>query len=211
MNEIIIRDYQDRDAPNVGRLIADTYATYNLDFLTPKARGPFLGPFQHAHSSEPAHQEAIAQVIRSEMVFVAEVDGEIVGVLRGRKERLGSLFVSGDHHRLGIGRRLVEHFGFQVCVSGMDLQECLAQAALKVGHTYELFAYVPEAERTEALSLALVDRIDHVLPAGPKPVRDLGCGRARLFEEGADRRLVLIGAVGSRACFHLLGLPRRYS
>ena len=51
------------------------------------------------------------------MVFVAEDDGEIVGVLRGRTVRLGSLFVRSDHHRQGIGRKLVEHFE----------QECLRQ------------------------------------------------------------------------------------
>jgi len=33
-----------------------------------------------------------------------------VGVLRGRKERLASLFVRGDRQRQGIGRRLVERF-----------------------------------------------------------------------------------------------------
>ena len=110
MTPITIRDYRESDAPDVGRLIADTYATYNLGYLPPEARGPFLGPFEHARSPETAHQAAIAEVIRSEMVFVAEDDGEIVGVLRGRKERLGSLFVRGDRHRQGIGRQLVEHF-----------------------------------------------------------------------------------------------------
>lgn len=37
-------------------------------------------------------------------------EGEIVGVLRGRKERLASLFVRGDYQRQGIGRWLVERF-----------------------------------------------------------------------------------------------------
>jgi GNAT superfamily N-acetyltransferase len=110
MTEIIVCDYQESDAPSVGRLIADTYATYNLNFVRPEQIGSFLGPFQYAHSSDPAHQAAIAQMIRSEMVFVAEVDDEIVGVLRGRQERLGSLFVRGDRHRQGVGRKLVEHF-----------------------------------------------------------------------------------------------------
>ena len=49
-------------------------------------------------------------MIRAPLVFVGEEDGEIVGVLRGRKERLASLFVRGDHHRRGIGRRLVAQF-----------------------------------------------------------------------------------------------------
>lgn len=34
----------------------------------------------------------------------------IVGVLRGRQERLASLFVRGDYHRQGLGRRLVAAF-----------------------------------------------------------------------------------------------------
>jgi GNAT superfamily N-acetyltransferase len=110
MTGTTIRDYKEDDAPSVGRLIADTYAKYNLDFMPVAAQSAFLGPFQHAYSPDTTHQEAIAEVIRSETVLVAENEGEIVGVLRGRKERLASLFVKGDRHRQGIGRRLVEHF-----------------------------------------------------------------------------------------------------
>jgi GNAT superfamily N-acetyltransferase len=117
VNRIRIRDYYEDDAQSVGKLIADTYSEFNLAFALPAERGPFLGPFQHACSPGTAHQEAIARAIRSEMVFVAEGAGEIVGVLRGRKERLASLFVRGDLHRQGIGRRLVERFE----------QECLGQ------------------------------------------------------------------------------------
>ena len=55
--------------------------------------------------------------IRAPSIFVAEEDGDLVGVLRGRKERLASLFVRGDRHRRGIGRGLVEQFE----------QECIRQ------------------------------------------------------------------------------------
>ena len=65
---------------------------------------------RHFRSPGQAHQEAIARVILASMVFVAEDGGDIVGVLRGRKDRLQSLFVREDHHRQGIGRRLVERF-----------------------------------------------------------------------------------------------------
>ena len=107
---ITIREYEEHEAQSVGRLIADTYSEFNLSFATPEELADCLGPFRYARSQEPAHQEAIARLIRSQMVYVADCDGEIVGVLRGRKERLGSLFVSGKHHRQGIGRRLVERF-----------------------------------------------------------------------------------------------------
>jgi GNAT superfamily N-acetyltransferase len=105
-----IRPYRASDAERVGRLIADTYSEFNLSFASAEERDRLLGPFKHARSAEQSHQEAIARVISADMVLVAEENGEIVGVLRGRKDRLQSLFVRGDHHRRGIGQDLVECF-----------------------------------------------------------------------------------------------------
>jgi GNAT superfamily N-acetyltransferase len=127
---ITIRPYRETDADCVGVLIADTYGEFNLAFATPEERGKLLGPFRYARSSDPAHRQAIAQVIWSDMVFVAEDDGQIVGVLRGREERLGSLFVRGDHHRRGIGRMLVECFE----------EECLRQGSTEVKVFSTLYA-----------------------------------------------------------------------
>lgn len=115
---ITIRPFREGDAAAVGRLIADTYAQFNLAFLPPQDRGPFLGPFQHAASPDETHLEAIRRVVRSPLLYVAEEGGEIVGVLRGRKERLASLFVRGDRHRQGIGRMLVQRFEDAVAKQG---------------------------------------------------------------------------------------------
>jgi GNAT superfamily N-acetyltransferase len=124
---ISIRTYRESDAESAGRLIADTYGEFNLDFASPEEKQKLLGPFQFARSTDEAHRAAIAQAIRAAMVFVAEDDGEIVGVLRGRTERIQSLFVRGDYHRRGIGRLLVER-----CE-----QECIHQGAqtIKVAST----------------------------------------------------------------------------
>lgn len=107
---ITVRDYRESDTPAVGRLIADTFGGFDLGFAPPERRSLYLGPFRHARSPEKAHQEAIAEIIQTEMVYVAEENGDVVGVLRGRVDRLQSLFVRGDRHRQGIGRRLVERF-----------------------------------------------------------------------------------------------------
>jgi len=107
---ITIRDYHARDAEPVGRLIADTFGAFNLSFAPPEQKALYLGPFRHARSPDPAHRAAIARVIAADMVLVAEEEGEIVGVLRGRADKLQSLFIRADHHRRGIGRRLVMHF-----------------------------------------------------------------------------------------------------
>lgn len=106
----IFREYQPSDARQAGILIADTYAAFNLDFASPDELQRLLGPFQHAHSELEEHQRQIEHMIWSETVLVAEDAGKIVGILRGRRERLGSLFVHRDYHRQGIGRRLVECF-----------------------------------------------------------------------------------------------------
>ena len=118
---ITIRCYRESDADSVGRLIADTYGEFNLTFVPPEERGPFLGPFRHAGSPEPAHQQAIIEILRSLMLYVAEDDGEIVGVLRGRKGRLASLFVRGDRHRQGIGTQLVERFEQESVSQGVQV------------------------------------------------------------------------------------------
>ena len=107
---ITIRNYLEGDAQQVGVLIAETYQEFNLSFAPPEEISLFLGPFQHARSKDTSHQEKIAAMIQSEMVIVAADGDKIVGVLRGRPSRLGSLFVHRDYHRQGIGRKLVQHF-----------------------------------------------------------------------------------------------------
>lgn len=105
-----IRDCGPPDVVAVGRLIASTYAGFNLVEMNASDRTAMLGPFANAGSDLGEHQRAIADVLRAEIVLVAEIREEIVGVLRGRSDRLQSLFVAGDRHRQGIGRRLVESF-----------------------------------------------------------------------------------------------------
>ena len=115
-SEPVIRLYKESDAERVGILIAETYGNFNLPEMEAEKRAAMLGPFAFARSSRQEHREAIAQAIEAPSVWVAEADGEIVGVLRGgRSDHLGrtvlsSLFVSGKYHRHGIGRALVEQF-----------------------------------------------------------------------------------------------------
>lgn len=113
-------------------LIADTYSEFNLSELTTKQQETMLGPFLYARSSEPSHQKAIAEAIQAPTVLVAEMSGQIVGVLRGgRTDEMGrtvlqSLFVSGNHHRQGIGRKLVERFEKEYIARGVTVFKLLA-------------------------------------------------------------------------------------
>lgn len=128
---IKIRPYLESDSETVGKLVADTYNQYNLTFLPLEERALYLGPFQFARSPERMHREEIAKVLRAPLVLVAENEqGEIVGVLRGSKDRLHSLFVRGDHHRMGIGRLLMQHFE----------QECLHLGSQKITLASSIYA-----------------------------------------------------------------------
>jgi len=118
---ITIRNYTKNDAEKVGRLIADTYSEFNLSFASPEDRNLMLGPFRHARSSDDVHRKAIVEILRSPMFYVAKTEGDIAGILRGRKERLASLFVRRDFHHQGIGRKLVTHFEAESLKQGTSL------------------------------------------------------------------------------------------
>jgi GNAT superfamily N-acetyltransferase len=126
VNKIVIRPYTEADVAMIGRVIADTYRRFNLDAFSPREQMLMLGPFQHAYSTNDDHRAAIAEVVRSATVLVAEHRGEIVAVLRGRPERLASLFVRGDYHRKGIGRQLVQRFESDSIRDGISIIRVLA-------------------------------------------------------------------------------------
>lgn len=127
-----IRRYQKNDAEQVGILIAETYGDFDLPGMRPEKRASMLGPFAFAHLSAPERREAIAAAIEAPSVWVAEQGGEIVGVLRGGRTDsrgrtvLSSLFVSGAHHRQGIGSALVEQFEKEYTAQGVRVFKLMA-------------------------------------------------------------------------------------
>lgn len=110
MTPITIRPFTNIDSQQVGILIADTYKKFNLVFAPPEQQAKLLGPFLHARSPQPKHQQQITQILQAPIVLVAEINGEIASVLRGSIGRLHSLFVSETYHRLGVGTALMKEF-----------------------------------------------------------------------------------------------------
>jgi GNAT superfamily N-acetyltransferase len=129
---LTIRQYREGDAKQVGILIADTFHKFNLFELTTQQQEEMLGPFLYERSLDHSHQKAIAQAIRAPTVLVAVLESRIVGVLRGGRvdERgrtvLQSLFVRGNCHRQGIGRRLVERFEKEYTGRGVTVFKLLS-------------------------------------------------------------------------------------
>ena len=73
---IQIRDYTASVSFVVGKLIADTCSAYYLNFADSDQMIRLLGPFALAYSIDKEHQDAIAQAIRSELVYLAQIDNE---------------------------------------------------------------------------------------------------------------------------------------
>ena len=118
---IIIRHFTAADADEAAELIADTYREFNLAFASPEDQQRMLGPFRFAGSADAAHRRAILAVLDSPIFLVAECAGEMAGVLRGRKERLASLFVREKYQRQGVGSRLVQAFEADMASQGVDV------------------------------------------------------------------------------------------
>jgi GNAT superfamily N-acetyltransferase len=124
---LTIRKYQKKDSVAVGKLIADTFLKYNLSFASPEDQQKFLGPFRNARSKSQSHQNEIAKMISAPMVFVAVHDKKkIIGVLRGSKEKMRSLFVLGNSHRKGVGQKLVDRFEKECVAQGSKLIKLMA-------------------------------------------------------------------------------------
>lgn len=106
----IIRPFRVSDALTVGQLIADTYTNFNLWMIPEKYIPKYLGPFVYAYSDEEEHKDAIALTLQADITLVAEVDNIIAGILRGRSDKLQSLFVRKNYQRQGIGTQLISEF-----------------------------------------------------------------------------------------------------
>lgn len=128
---ITIRKYQKKDSVAVGRLIADTFKKYNLSYASTEDQQKLLGPFRHARSKSESHKKEIAEMISAPMVFVAVRDKrKIVGVLRGSKGKMRSLFVHGKAHRRGVGQKLVRRFE----------KDCISQGATAIRLAATIYA-----------------------------------------------------------------------
>jgi GNAT superfamily N-acetyltransferase len=93
----------------------------------------------------PAHRDAIADAISAPSVWVAEQNGEIIGVLRGGRSDhrgrtvLSSLFVAGQHQGHGVGRALVERFEQEYAAQGASVFK--VSATLSAVPFYESVGY----------------------------------------------------------------------
>ena len=117
----MIRPFKKSDTVEVANLIYYTFKKFNGDaFFTESAVEKTLDNFDSEKHSEDELFEIMG---KSELFYVHEIDGEIVGALRGYKNKLSSLFVSENYHGKGIGQKLVKTFEDEVIKRGSEFVE----------------------------------------------------------------------------------------
>ena len=104
-------------------------------------------------------RERVLARIRSQDVFVAEIDGEIVGTVAYARGQLWALFVSPERQRLGLGTLLVDHiedFARQRGLEKLELSASLTGVEFYERLGYQRLGYFPHPSgATYAMAKAL--------------------------------------------------------
>lgn len=104
-----IREFDTNEAYEVYLLIEDIYNNVDLGGHTPKGvKIQIKGHNPHA----------LIRTSKSINYLVAEIDNKVVGIIGYDITKLYSLFVSKEHHRKGIGSRLLEEAVHQIKKQG---------------------------------------------------------------------------------------------
>ena len=100
MINIIIREFDERDAEAVSRLIRN-----NLTFVNNRDYGPSVIDYMYRLFT-PDYLREIS-VIR--MMFVAEENGKVVGTVGLEGDKVCALYVEPNVHGQRVGKRLLQH------------------------------------------------------------------------------------------------------
>lgn len=101
-----IRKYKKVDLEEVANLIYKTFKKFNSNEKT-------KGVEEYSEFYTPRKENLYQinkQFSKSNIFLVAENNEQIIGLIRGNKERISNLFVGGDYHKKGIGTKLIIAF-----------------------------------------------------------------------------------------------------
>jgi GNAT superfamily N-acetyltransferase len=109
-----IRKFKPADTVAAAQIIRDTYGTFNKNEGTKDAVQGYIDFWD----PEKQLDEIKKRFSKKGIFLIAEEDGKVVGVARGRKEKLTTLFVKGALHNRGIGRKLMERYEKAAAATG---------------------------------------------------------------------------------------------
>jgi GNAT superfamily N-acetyltransferase len=102
-----IRRLKKSDIIAVCNLIIETYKKYNHKKSSPKMLKSYLDTYSPKSNDL---EKLFAYFKKSPIQYVALNKQKIIGVVRGRPERLVNLYINGQYHHQGIGGQLISIF-----------------------------------------------------------------------------------------------------
>ena len=134
---MIIRRFQKQDTIAVADLAKQTFAACNSDdYFDIAGVEKTLDGFDTAKHSE---QELYSSLSSTDIFYVYEENGNITGMVRGKKNRVHTLFVGVGRQNRGIGRKLMEKFEENAKEQGAGFIEI--HASLAAASFYEKLGY----------------------------------------------------------------------
>ena len=103
---MIIRNVRNGEMKEVASIVRNTFSKFNCKEGSKKAVKQYL----EQSSDKKTEEELKEKYSKSKIFLVAEDKEKLIGVARGRKDRLTNLFVLGSYHGRGIGKRLLRNF-----------------------------------------------------------------------------------------------------
>lgn len=105
---IAIRKFRKDDTKEVALLVMRTWARFNhSECIRKSAFQDYLDYYDPQKNTVAGVYEKFQ---RTPIFYVATAKNKIIGMIRGRPERIGGLFVDGSQHGKGIGRALMSRF-----------------------------------------------------------------------------------------------------
>ena len=103
---IRIRKYHKDDLIRCAKMVRETYMKCCFSDETKQASMEYMDMYDTDKNFDFTKK----MMEMSKIFFVATVDGHIVGLVRGSKERIRGLYVDYRYHRKGVGRALLKKF-----------------------------------------------------------------------------------------------------
>ncbi len=108
LEKIIIKKFKKENTKEIALLIRNVFKEFNSnEYFKKSAIQRFL---DHFDVKKRGIEEVYKTLSKSTIFYIALDSDKIVGIIRGGKERLVNLFISGKYHKRGIGKKLINKF-----------------------------------------------------------------------------------------------------
>jgi len=133
---IKIRAFKISDTYPAAKIVSKTFQKYNYREGTKKAVEWYINLYKPSKNNIGKLK---ANFSRTEIFFVAIENNKIIGIVRGRSNRVVNLFVDGKNHKKGIGKMLMTKFEAECAKKGS--KEIKIRASIYATPFYQKLGY----------------------------------------------------------------------